>query len=169
MVRGWLASLRVTKHIHPLVRNDVERGAEPLFYSVSPVLCGPRPFWGQQQSERRSRVKEAGSIPVRTTMRKSNIQKIEDKLKQDGYVDNFWCIDNKITTRLGAVIFVLKERGYEFDEAQSGFVRGTKNWRYYLVGGPVPIPAKLVPVMGPNGVRMVPEEVVAHLGLTRID
>lgn len=91
---------------------------------------------------------------------------IEQKLKRDGYVDNFWCINNKISTRLGAVIHVLKTRGYEFDEIRSGYMDGTKNWRYYLLGGPKP---KLVPVRGPNGIRLVPEEMAQKLGLARID
>ena len=67
---------------------------------------------------------------------KSNIQIIEEKLRKDGSVDNFWCIDNRITIRLGAVIFVLKGRGWAFDDARSGFVPGTKNWRYVLTSAP---------------------------------
>lgn len=62
---------------------------------------------------------------------------IESKLRKDGFVDNFWCIDNKITTRLGAVIHVLKCDGWEFDDGRSGFLPNTKNWRYYIKNRPL--------------------------------
>lgn len=41
-------------------------------------------------------------------------QKIVNRINEVGYVDNFWCIDNRITTRLGAVIFTLKKAGWDF-------------------------------------------------------
>lgn len=66
----------------------------------------------------------------------TNKAKIEAKLRKDGYVDNFWCIDNRITTRLGAVVHVLREEGWAFDEERGGYLPGTKNWRYYLVDAP---------------------------------
>lgn len=43
-------------------------------------------------------------------------QKIINRLNETGQVDNFWCIDNRITTRLGAVIHKLKKVGWEFDK-----------------------------------------------------
>lgn len=72
-------------------------------------------------------------------------KEISNKLKQDGYVDNFWCINRFQTTRLGAVINNLKKEGWVFDE-KSGYLEGTKNWRYYLKqrplskGFPCPVP-----------------------------
>lgn len=53
-------------------------------------------------------------------------------LRERGYVDNYMCIQEKITLRLGAVIHVLKAEGWKFDEVKSGYVPGTKNWRYIL-------------------------------------
>lgn len=58
-------------------------------------------------------------------------QKIIEKLKRDGFVDNFWAIENKATIRLGAVINVLRTEGWKFS-SKSGYIRGTKNWRYEL-------------------------------------
>lgn len=63
----------------------------------------------------------------------SQKQKVADQLRAHGYVDNFWAIENKISLRLGAIIFTLKKEGYEFDEVRSGFMPSTKNWRYYLL------------------------------------
>lgn len=68
--------------------------------------------------------------------KKTQKQIIIEKLQRDGYVDNIWAIENKITTRLGAVILVLKNEGFVFDEERSGFITNTKNWRYYLTSAP---------------------------------
>lgn len=58
--------------------------------------------------------------------------KVMKILREKGEIDNFYCIDNRITIRLGAVIFKLKEAGeIELDE-RSGFIEGTKNWRYVV-------------------------------------
>ena len=51
-------------------------------------------------------------------------------LKEKGEIDNFYCIDNRITTRLGSIINLLKKEGYKFDDERSGYMPGTKNWRY---------------------------------------
>jgi hypothetical protein len=72
----------------------------------------------------------------------TNKQRIEDKLRKDGFVDNFWAIDSRITTRLGAVINVLKREGWTFDDTKSGYLGATKNWRYVLVSAPAPKPRK---------------------------
>lgn len=63
---------------------------------------------------------------------------IKKRLRENGCIDNLWCIENRVTTRLGAAIFVLKEEGWEFDDARSGFIPGTKNWRYVLKSAPKP-------------------------------
>lgn len=55
---------------------------------------------------------------------------IELLLKQ-GYVDNYYCIDNKISIRLGAIIFVLKQDGWDFRTEMVG-----KNCHYYPIKKP---------------------------------
>jgi len=59
-------------------------------------------------------------------------EKVIEKLEKEGQVDNFWCIDNRITTRLSAVILNLKNEGYEFDDEKSGYLGDSKNWNYVL-------------------------------------
>lgn len=54
-------------------------------------------------------------------------QRVAEKLKKEGSIDNFWAVENKVTLRLGAIINVLREEGWEID---GGFIPGTKNWRY---------------------------------------
>lgn len=61
---------------------------------------------------------------------------VANRLREVGYVDNFWAIENKVSLRLGAIIFDLKSEGFIFDDVRSGFVLNTKNWRYYLARGP---------------------------------
>lgn len=61
-------------------------------------------------------------------------KRIEKILRQQGYIDNFYCIENKITLRLASVIATLVKQGWQFDEQKSGFIRGTKNWRYVVQG-----------------------------------
>lgn len=41
-------------------------------------------------------------------------QKILNRIKKVGYIDNFWCIKNYIL-RLGARIHDLREEGYNFE------------------------------------------------------
>lgn len=65
-------------------------------------------------------------------------QVVERKLLEEGAVDNFWAFNNKVTLRLGAIIFKLKEEGWVFDEEKSGFIPDTKNWRYVLKEAPKP-------------------------------
>lgn len=43
--------------------------------------------------------------------------KIVDFILKHGYIENHYCIDNRITTRLGAVIFSLKNNGEGWDFA----------------------------------------------------
>ena len=60
-------------------------------------------------------------------------EKIYNILQNTGMVDNFYCIDNRITTRLGAVINKLQSEGkIEIDHDKSGYIEGTKNWNYIL-------------------------------------
>lgn len=80
-------------------------------------------------------------------MKKTQKYIVKKKLLEDGFVDNFWCIENKISVRLGAIIFDLKGEGMHFDDEKSGYVGKTKNWRYYLKGGTV---KRLQPVYDPK-------------------
>lgn len=69
-------------------------------------------------------------------MKKTIKQRVKEKLLQDGYVDNFWALETHLTSRFAATILTLKDEGFEFDEARSGFLEGTKNFRYYLASAP---------------------------------
>lgn len=55
-------------------------------------------------------------------------------LMKEGKIDNFRCINERITIRLGAIIHSLKEKGKlgMLDEERSGYIQGTKNYCYYL-------------------------------------
>lgn len=64
---------------------------------------------------------------------KSRVLKI---LKEKGEIDNYFCIDTRLSTRLGAIINDLKADGYEFDEVKSGYIPNTKNWRYVFKSKP---------------------------------
>lgn len=62
---------------------------------------------------------------------------IKDKvlhiLRTQGSIDNFYAIDNRITTRLSDVIFQLVQSGQiQLDEERSGYLAGTKNWDYVV-------------------------------------
>ena len=58
--------------------------------------------------------------------KKTQIQKIIEKLEKDNEIDNFWAIDNHVSYRLGARIWDLKKLGWEFRTEKKG-----KNWYYY--------------------------------------
>ena len=51
-----------------------------------------------------------------------------------GKIDNFFCIDNRWTTRLSDVIFKLRSEGKldMLDEEKSGYISESKNWQYIL-------------------------------------
>jgi len=60
--------------------------------------------------------------------------KILSLLKSQGYISNYYCIDTRLTIRLGGVIHKLKEQGLiEIDEDKSGYRVGTKDYVYYLL------------------------------------
>ena len=70
-------------------------------------------------------------------MKKQTIKdKVEQILMKNGCVDNFQCIDSRLTTRLSDVILHLKDEGWEFDEEKSGYIGDTKNWRYVAKKSP---------------------------------
>jgi hypothetical protein len=66
----------------------------------------------------------------------SQKDKVLKILKEKGEIDNYYCVETKLTLRLGAIINVLKEEGYEFDEEKSGYIPNTKNWRYVFKSKP---------------------------------
>lgn len=45
----------------------------------------------------------------------TQLDTIKGILARDGQIDNFYCFNNKITLRLGARIWDLKDEGYEFE------------------------------------------------------
>ncbi len=62
---------------------------------------------------------------------------IKDKvlkiLRKDGQIDNFYCIDNRLTIRLGDVIFRLQKEGkIVLEQSKCGYIEGTKNYRYVI-------------------------------------
>ena len=67
-------------------------------------------------------------------MKKTNKDKVVEILMKQGWVDNFHCVDNRITLRLSDIIMTLKEEGWEFDNDKSGYLNPNqkKNW-YYVV------------------------------------
>ncbi len=64
-------------------------------------------------------------------------QRVVEILEKEGRIDNFYCIDNRITTRLSDVIFRLMKEGWVFDHDTSGYAKGTKNWVYKLKSKPI--------------------------------
>lgn len=60
-------------------------------------------------------------------------QKIIDILFRDGAIDNYFAIDSRLTTRLGAYINVLSKQGWEFT---GDYLKGTKNYQYVVVKYP---------------------------------
>lgn len=52
---------------------------------------------------------------------------VKNKLIKDGFVTNWECIDQRITIRLGAIIFKLRQAGWKID---GDFIDGTKNFKY---------------------------------------
>jgi len=73
----------------------------------------------------------------------TNKQKVIDRINEVGYVDNFWCVDNYITLRLGAVIFELKKAGWEFRTTMEGstLLSKKKNCHYYVTNKPEKVEA----------------------------
>lgn len=65
----------------------------------------------------------------------TTFDKIKLIIQQQGYVDNYFCIDNYITTRLSAQIYNIKENHdvkFRSVVLNKGEIRGSKNC-YYIV------------------------------------
>ncbi|HFF9192992.1 TPA: helix-turn-helix domain-containing protein [Campylobacter coli] len=54
-------------------------------------------------------------------------------LLNKGKIDNFYCIDARITTRLGAYIYNLRNKGYEIETVRN---KETRNTFYILKSTP---------------------------------
>lgn len=54
-------------------------------------------------------------------------------LLKNGIIDNFYCIDERITTRLGAYIYNLRNKGYTIETVRS---KETRNTFYILKSAP---------------------------------
>ena len=56
---------------------------------------------------------------------------VKNKLLKDGFVTNWECIDQRITTRLGSIICNLRQAGWYI---YVYFIDGTKNFKYTYKG-----------------------------------
>ncbi|EAH7746955.1 hypothetical protein EPG13_06560 [Campylobacter coli] len=54
-------------------------------------------------------------------------------LLKNGIIDNFYCIDKRITTRLGAYIYNLRNKGYAIETVRN---KETRNTFYILKSTP---------------------------------
>lgn len=70
---------------------------------------------------------------------KTQMQRIIDVLERDNQIDNFQAISNRLTLRLGARIWDLKKRGWEFETE----LRDDKNTIYRVLKQPAPEPISL--------------------------
>ncbi len=63
---------------------------------------------------------------------KSHVDRIIEIIERDGRIDNFYAIHNRISLRLGARIWDLRQRGYEFRTEE----RADKNTIYHVTARP---------------------------------
>lgn len=90
-------------------------------------------------------------------------QQIIDILFRDGAIDNYFCIDNRLTTRLGAYINSLSKQGWEFT---GDYLKGTKNYQYNVVKYPSEnsdsknIKKPIVATMQRNNLQEIREELL---------
>lgn len=62
------------------------------------------------------------------------LKQVERILLRDHKIDNFFCIDTRLTTRLGAYIYTLRNKGYNILTMRN--YDNTKNTFYFLVKQP---------------------------------
>lgn len=48
-------------------------------------------------------------------MKTTAFETIQDILKKEGVISNYWCIDNRVTTRLSDAIFKLRNNGWNIN------------------------------------------------------
>ena len=56
-------------------------------------------------------------------MKNSQMVLVEKYIRDNGYISRNWCI-RKFITRLSAIIFILKEKGYSFETKKIGATNG---------------------------------------------
>lgn len=89
-------------------------------------------------------------------MKKTQKQKIIDKFRNEGFVSNFWAIDNYIL-RLASIISTLRQEGWDIRTEYKGKV-GDKNCHYYLNTKPTRIIKS--PIFNENGtVKLVDKKI----------
>jgi len=66
--------------------------------------------------------------------KRTQLDRIIEILERDGQIDNFYAIRNRISLRLGARIWDLRQRGWKFETDE----RPDKNTVYQVVAGPGP-------------------------------
>lgn len=66
------------------------------------------------------------------TAARSQLERIIEILERDGQIDNFYAIHNRISLRLGARVWDLKQLGWQFETNQ----REDKNTVYRVVRQP---------------------------------
>jgi len=64
-------------------------------------------------------------------LNKSQEQKVKEQLKENGYVSRNWALRNYIS-RLGAIIFNLKQQGYNL-QGKWHITEHGKDFRYYQI------------------------------------
>lgn len=74
------------------------------------------------------------------TAARTQLERIIEILERDGQIDNFFAIHSRISLRLGARIWDLRQRGWEFETDQ----RENKNTVYRVVREPAPKQSQLV-------------------------
>ena len=62
--------------------------------------------------------------------------KVIARIKEVGYVDNFWSISTKTSLRLGAIIFELKQEGWDF-HGEFRYTNGSEKNFHYI---PIKVP-----------------------------
>lgn len=60
-------------------------------------------------------------------------EQVIDRILTVGYVDNFWCFNNRVSLRLGAIIFTLQKEGWVFRGEYQTTNGSDKNYHYYPI------------------------------------
>jgi hypothetical protein len=68
------------------------------------------------------------------TEKRTQLDRIVEILERDGQIDNFFAIHNRISQRLGARIWDLRQQGWEFETIE----QPNKNTVYRVVRAPAP-------------------------------
>jgi hypothetical protein len=65
-------------------------------------------------------------------MKKTQLQIVREHLEKYNVIDNYWCIDTRLTTRLGAIIHTLRSEGMVIDgNFGKNLGKNRKNWKNY--------------------------------------